>query len=292
MKNLTLLASCTDVIGYARDHWKTDVFRRLQDEPGSYLQHYIDLFAGNPRIFYDMDDAELERNHFTVWMNAIQRRDGYTNPYLEDMYNLHEIVHAVDMTYDSHSTPFDWSVRSLVNELKATIETEVVLYFAIPGLRAHTFPFEIWADRFLDNRVLLSPRHPTNQAFFAADPDGFRNTLLKKRWDIRHGPTPGDPIEGMIHGYVARNDEWDRIWAECFPEIDGHMEEFEVRCRRNRTDAIRWHADWLLRKKGAGACPFQTQAAEYVRVAADFKRRFATQTVEAAQRADGGMSTV
>ena len=29
------------------------------------------------------------------------------------------------------------------------------------------------------------------------------------------------------------------------PEIDGHMEEFEVRCRRNRADAIRWHADWL-----------------------------------------------
>jgi hypothetical protein len=261
MKNLTLLPSCTDVIAYVRDQWKTDVFRRLQDEPGSYLQQCVDLFAGKPRIYYDMDDAELERNHFTVWMNAIQRRDGYSNAYLEDMYNLHEMVHAVDMKYDSHSTHFDWSVRSLVNELKATIETEVVVYFAIPG-------------------------------FFDADPDAFRSALLKKRWDIRHGPSPGDPIEGMIHGYVARNDEWDRIWAECFPEIDGHMEEFEVRCRRNRAGAIRWHADWLLEKKGTGKCPYQHQAVEYVRVAADFKRRFASQTVEAAQRPDGGMSTV
>jgi hypothetical protein len=149
MKNLTLLPSCTDVIAYARAQWKTDVFRRLQDEPGSYLQQFVDLFAGEPRIYYDMDDPELERNHFTVWMNAIQRRDGYSNPYLEDMYNLHEMAHAVDMKYDSHSTHFDWSVRSLVNELKATIETEVVVYFAIPGLREKTFPFEIWADRFL-----------------------------------------------------------------------------------------------------------------------------------------------
>jgi hypothetical protein len=188
MKNLTLLPSCTDVIAYAHDHWKTDVFRTLQESRGSYLQHYVDLFAGKPRIFYDMDDPELERNHFTVWLNAIQRRDGYSNPYLEDMYNLHEIIHAIDMKYDSHSTHFDWSVRSLVNELKATIETEVVLYFAIPTLREKTFPFEIWADRFLDNRVLLSTQHRANQKFFEADPDGFRSTLLKKRWDIRHGP--------------------------------------------------------------------------------------------------------
>ena len=156
MKNLTLLPSCTDVIDYIRGHWRTEVFRRLQDERGSYLQQYVDLFAGRPRIYYDVDDSELERNHFTVWMNAIQRRDGYSNPYLEDMYNLHEMVHAIDMKYDSHSTHFDWSVRSLVNELKATIETEVILYFAIPGLREKTFPFEIWADRFLRNQVLLS----------------------------------------------------------------------------------------------------------------------------------------
>ena len=107
MKNLTLLPSCTDVIGYARDHWKTDVFRGLQEERGSYLQQYVDLFAEKPRIYYDMDDPELERNHFTVWMNAIQRRDGYSNSYLEDMYNLHEMIHAVDMKYDSHSTHFD-----------------------------------------------------------------------------------------------------------------------------------------------------------------------------------------
>jgi hypothetical protein len=70
------------------------------------------------------------------------------------------------------------------------------------------------------------------------------------------------------------------------------MEEFEIRCQRNRADAIRWHADWLLKKKGDGVCPYQPQAVEYVRVAAAFKRRFASQTVEAAQRADGGMSTV
>ena len=292
MNNLTLLPSCTDVIGYVRDHWKTDLFRRNQDERGGYLQQYVDLFAGRPRIFYDMDDAELERNHFTVWMNAIQRRDGYTNPHLEDMYNLHEMVHAIDMRYDSHSTHFDWSVRSLVNELKATIETEVVLYFALPGLREKTFPFEIWADRFLRDRVLLSPQHPTNHGFFAADPDGFRNALLKKRWDVRHGPTPGDVIEGMIYGYVARNDEWDRIWADCFPEIDAHMEEFDLRCHRNRADAIRWHADWLLAMKGTGVCPYQAQAVEYVRVAADFKRKFASQTVEAPQRPANRKSTV
>ena len=97
MKNLILLPSCTDVIDYARDHWKTDVFRRLQDERGSYLQQCVDLFAGRPRVYYDMDDRELERNHFTVWMNAIQRRDGYSNAYLEDMYNLHEMIHAIDM---------------------------------------------------------------------------------------------------------------------------------------------------------------------------------------------------
>jgi hypothetical protein len=65
-----------------------------------------------------------------------------------------------------------------------------------------------------------------------------------------------------------------------------------VELMRNRAAAIRWHADWLLKKKGTGTCPYQHQAAEYVRVAADFKQKFASQTVEAAQRVDGGMSTV
>lgn len=292
MKNLTTLASCTDVIEYVQYHWQTDVFRRLHAMRGSYVQNFVDLFAAKPRLFYDMDDSELERNHFTVWMNAIQRRDGYTNPYLEDMYNLHEMVHTIDMKYDSRSNHFDWSVRSLINELKATIETEVVVYFAMPELREKTFPFEIWADRFLQNKVLLSDKYRTNQEFYAADPDGLRNALLKKRWDIRHRPTSGDEIEEMIYGYVARNDEWDRIWAECFPEIDGHMEDFDLRSIRNRADAIRWHADWLLQKKGNGICPYQKQAEEYVKVAAEFKRKFAEQTVDAAQRNDGGMSTI
>src|SRR5262249_22141441 len=158
------------------------------------------------------------------------------------------------------------------------------------GLREKTFPFEIWADRFLQNRVRISTQHRTNQEFCKTDADGFRNTLLKKRWDVRHAPSPGDQIDSMFYGYVARSDQGDRTWAERCPEIDGHMEEFEIRCLRNRADAIRWHSDWLLEKKGAGTCPYQRQAEEYVRIAANFKRKFASQTVEAAQRPDGGMS--
>ena len=295
MKNLQILESRDDVTVFAGSIWRTLMFRELHEQQGSYLQRIIDLFADKPRIYYDMDDPALERNHFTVWMNAIQIREPYQNPYLEDMYNLHEMQHLNTMIYNARSNLFEWSTRSLVNELDATIETEVVIYFAIPGLREKTFPFEIWADRFLKNEQLLSDEYDDNHRFFARDPKGFREALMKRRWRIRHQPTPGDRIEEMISGYVQRNDAWDEIWVDVFPEIDQHMEEFEADCSSDRAKAIHAHAHWLLYKKGSGICPYQKQAEEYVKVAEHFKQKFAEQTVDAAQKnysGDHGMNTI
>lgn len=295
MKNLKILESREDVTEHVGSLWKTDAFKVLHHQRGSYVQRMVDVFADKPRIYYDMDDPELERNHFTVWMNAIQNRDGYDNSYLEDMYNIHEIHHINTMVFDARSDFFAWANRSLVNELEATIETEVAIYFAIPELRVNTFPFEIWADRFLNNKELLSDEFDDNHRFFERDPKGFRAALMKRRWKIRHHPAKGDNIEEMISGYVQRNDAWDEIWVDVFPEIDGRMEEFTRECQTDRSKAIQAHAHWLQYKKGVGICPYQKQAEEYVRVAKAFKEKFASQTVEAAQkhlRQDEGISTI
>jgi hypothetical protein len=205
---------------------------------------------------------------------------------------LHEIIHLNTIRYDSRSDRYEWSGRSLSNELKATIETEVVVYFAVPLLRDKTFPFEIWADRFLVNKSLLSKEYQDNHHFFSSDPKGFREALMKHRWHIRHNPTPGDKIEEMISGYTRRNDAWDQIWGEVYAEIELRMEEFEEDCAKDRGAAIESLANWLRSKRRTGICPFQEQAEEYVRVATQFKKKFADQTVEAAQRKDGGMSTI
>lgn len=292
MKNLSILRSVADVRNYIGALWKTGEFQQLHAMRGSYIERIVDQFASKPRIFYEMTDPELERNHFTAMMNAVQLRTDYTNQYLADMYYLHEIIHLNTIRYDSRSDRYEWSGRSLSNELKATIETEVVVYFAIPTLRDKTFPFEIWADRFLANRSPLSKEYADNHRFYSSDPKGFRESLMKKRWEIRHNPSSGDKIEQMISGYTKRNDAWDQIWAEVYLEIEQRMEEFELDCTKDRGAAVESLANWLQSKKRTGICPFQEQAEEYVRVATAFKKQFADQTVEAAQRKDGGMSTV
>jgi hypothetical protein len=292
MKNLSILCSANDVRDFVGKLWQSADFRRLHAIRGSYVERMVDVFSAKPRIFYDMDDPVLERNHFTAMMNAVQLRSDYTNQTLADMYYLHEITHLNTIRYDSSSDLYEWSGRSLSNELKATIETEVVVYFAIPDLRVQTFPFEIWADRFLASKVLLSSDYTDNHRFFSHDPKGFRAALMRQRWKIRHNPTPGDKIEAMISGYTKRNDAWDQIWSDAYSEIEARMEEFEQDCEKDRRAAIESLANWLLSKKRTGICPFQKQAEDYVRIAAEFKKQFADQSVEAAQRKDDGMSTI
>lgn len=284
MKNLSLLVSEDGVRDYVRELWKTDEFRRLHDLRESYLRQIVDVFAAKPRIFYEMTDSTLERNHFTAWVNAIQRREDYTNSYLSDMYYLHEMRHLTTLRYDSCSSIEEWSKRSLENELDATIETEVVVYFAVPGLREKTFPFEIWADRFLYNNVLLSEKDMDNQTFFQADPEEFRCALAKERSRVRECPIPGDRIEEHIAGYVARNREWDEIWKGKVQEIEERMERFEQNCLTDREYAIKSLAYWLLTQQGTAPCPFHEQAVAYNRISENFKQKFYDQSVEVAQK--------
>ena len=43
-----------------------------------------------------------------------------------------------------------WAAKMADNEMLASLESETLVYLAMPSLRAKSFPQEIWADRFLE----------------------------------------------------------------------------------------------------------------------------------------------
>ena len=77
----------------------------------------------------------------------------YDNPAIEDLYRLHEMFHAAFMPYFP-GIGFDAFHRKMEdNELKASVCSEIRVYFELPHLREIAFPHPIYADRFLSDCV-------------------------------------------------------------------------------------------------------------------------------------------
>ena len=97
-------------------------------------------------------DDRLERAHFCSWWGVTMNRT-YDNPAIEDLYRLHEMFHAAFMPYFP-GIGFDAFHRKMEdNELKASVCSEIRVYFELPHLREIAFPHPIYADRFLSDPV-------------------------------------------------------------------------------------------------------------------------------------------
>jgi hypothetical protein len=271
MKSVVALADPKQVQDHVHALWRTDLFRRSHEDAGGFVRGIIDRFAALPRVFYDMSEPDIEASHFSVWFNAIAHRPWYDNAAVSDLYYLHEFKHAAGMTFQDGMPWNRWFTKMVSNEFEASFCTEVQAYFELPGLRERSFPFDIWADRFLGDRALVerwAACERTNASAFWAP-------LRARRKEVMVKPDPFDFIELQIRAYVEQNLEWVRIWQQDYPVVEAHMSAF-VGAVANRVEwptALRTHQAWLAARSD-GAVPFRREAEEFAKIYHANKARY------------------
>lgn len=197
--------------------------------------------------------TEMPPGHFGTYFGAMQRRT-YANPWIADLYALHECTHVDTLTYDPLRPWSAWSKAMIRSEMEASLTSECFAYLEIPGLREKTFRHEIWVDRFL-----------------RMDPDGDGITTLvdhirKERIRALNAPAFDDFLEFQIHNYSRQNMKWCALWSEAVggnTRFQGEIAFRLVEAHMASPDRDATHREWiesLTEKDGLYAAPFLRQA--------------------------------
>lgn len=239
--------------------WQTSIFKEAK-----YVADWVERFVygasgNNPRkgwVFAEMSEPELEYAHFGTWFGITYLRH-YDNKVVNDLYYLHEIVHAVLVEYNSTDAFTSWFRRVNTTEFAASLETEAYIYLEMPELRDISFDDRIWADRWLGSRL---------------DKEETKKLMRQERYRAIREPDPMDYCEQQISAYARQNFEWANIWklnasvymmekdwAEpkwpslpAFKHVENHMAAF----LSGEMD-IDDHVHWL---QSMGDVPFPDQA--------------------------------
>ena len=255
MKDIVTLVSREDIHDYCRSLWRTTEFRQSHDDPMGYVRRWIERFSEFPRFFHTMTEPRLEKAHFSPWWNGIGHRV-YDNAAVNDLFYLHEIAHVSMLVYDDTISWESWAAKMADNEMLASLESETLVYAALPGLREQGFSGSIWADRFLDG-----PNDATVRS-------SHRSFMLMERYRARL--RPDDALERRIASYQAENEAWADIWRSRYRDVERTMMEFRKRSLVDRPGAITRLLESLDRFKtgrnGTSDFPWPDEAAAFAEV--------------------------
>jgi hypothetical protein len=243
VKNVTALRTPADVTRFVRALWRTREF-----QSSAYVDEWVARFARHPAVFVEMSDEELEYPHFGTWFGMTYLRS-YGDDAVSDLYYLHEIVHAVRLTYDGSALFTAWYRKMNGIELAASLETECYVYLDVPGMRDVSFKDEIWADRYLGGRSRLG--------------ESLKDVIRQDRYKAMQHPDPMDYCEQQIAAYARQNFEWANGWKldvapagqaprPAYQVVEEHMGKL-----RKGEVSIDEHVAWLGH---SGEVPFPVQA--------------------------------
>lgn len=250
MKNLIKLSGPDEIKKFVNDLWQTDLFC-TSHYVASWVEHFSDRTGW---VFAEMSEPELEYAHFGTWFGLTYLRH-YDNAVVSDLYYMHELVHAVLSKYDPTDAFTSWYRRVNNTEFDASLETEAYIYMEIPQLRDASFSDQIWADRFLGDRLGKDER---------------KKLMRQERHKALLMPDPMDYCEQQIAAYARQNFEWANIWklnttidsynlpmqewkpAPAFKLVEDHMAKF-----RAGEISLDDHVRWL---QSMGDVPFPDQA--------------------------------
>ena len=222
MKNIKLLYTPSEIHAYARNKFRTDEFRDSYDRGGLVFQ-VVDRFSKYPKAFFETSDPHLEDGHFTSWWGFRQLRD-YPLDAVHDLYELHEDVHAGTMPVHPglHNDTFMQMLGE--NEADASVTSEIAAYFDMPTLRAKSFAFPIYADRFLND--------PIYQEWWKENPADFIESMKYKRRNLMHSEfVPTDTPETWIHNFAAQNAALGGVWLDRAHVVESMIWKFRNECR-------------------------------------------------------------
>lgn len=282
MKQLEMVTR-QDLPDYVLDLWSTEEFRASQ-KSGGYIADLVRLLAKKPLVFFQMTNPDVEWSHFTTWMGAIAHRE-YANPYIQDLYYLHEFWHAATMTYDAEASFATWFRKMTENETHASTHSEAFVYFVMQAqdLRAKTFDFDLWVDRYLgDVESLLSSATLSGGCLQAKIPrvpkednamQRIYPALLKQRVEVMKTRDPFDLCALQIYFYAQQNVQWSNVWSTRWREVERHMQHYHQQLDSGEeleATLLEQHVAWLTR---GGEIPFPAEAWHFHAISKQNKKR-------------------
>ena len=160
MQDVLKFATAHECCSFIRDELLlTEAFRNSYDD-GGFLRDIVNRFARRPRFFYkpsnefmsltDSAGQEIreyvEAPHFSPWWGGIQLRT-YDNKLVQDLYYLHEIMHAATMPFSPNAAsvladPVTFKNKIRDNEHEASTLSEMTIYCEFPQLRKRSQRFQ------------------------------------------------------------------------------------------------------------------------------------------------------
>lgn len=251
MKNAELVYDRADIHAYMRALWKSDIFRDSHIT-GGFIHQKVEEFAWLPRVFAEMSEEWLEKAHFSSWWNVMMHRE-YDNPVIHDLYWLHEMYHATHMPYVRNIGFSSFCEKMQRNELEASVLSEIEIYLALPELREQSFPYPIYADRFLNREW---------QDFYWANPSMVRETIRTIRRNLMSDKLVDDmdDVERWVRKFADQNAIFNKVWFERYYMIENHMAEFQTISLSDRREALVSHWEWLEDNMNPMSIPFSEEA--------------------------------
>lgn len=239
MKNLQAFDNRSELNDFVYSLWKTDTFRRAHRDENSFIHRAVERFTWLPRIFAETSNDYLERAHFSTWWGVIMLRDDYTNPFIHDLYLLHEFYHAAHMPYVPNIGKTAFNDKMQRNELEASVMSEIGVYFEVPELRAQTFGYPIYADRFLNDENMKS--------LWAANKDVAVETIRSIRRDVMVSKPEHqmDITEQWIRRFDEQNTAYSITWSDRYLEVEERMAHLQFGATRDRVAALESHVAWI-----------------------------------------------
>lgn len=120
--------------------WVSAEFQELMTKPSWLRDDVMPYISSRPLGWFE--PPQNARFYFSSWlMNCVMRRN-YPNPLIQDLYVLHEALHAasLDEYFLNAKTPAD-ALRS--NEIQVSLETECWMYLRHPEWIGRTFS-DLW----------------------------------------------------------------------------------------------------------------------------------------------------
>jgi len=256
MRDLRALTMPEDIHSFFQTLWRTPEFQESH-KSGGYVFGWIERLAEYPRLIGELTDARIERPHFSPWWNVIGRRD-YESPAIHDLFYLHEISHMAMLVYEEAMSWEGWAAKMADNEMLASLESETLVYIALPTLREKSFAQQIWADRFLAEGAHGGGMRD------AAVRAAHRSFMLMERYRARR--VPDDDLEQRIATFQQENEAWARIWQPNYREVEGVMRRFREMSPKDRKGAIEWLREWHDRRAADGGIPFRAEAEQFATV--------------------------
>lgn len=206
MKKVTYFSSKQQGLDFLKNIWSTDEFKQSFDDKG-YIFYWCNLLSDKKFSFYETSREE-EKSHFSSWWRHVSFRS-YENKTIQDLYYLHEIIHAATMPYREGLSFNQWKKKMIKNEVATSIESEVLVYLYLP-IREKSFKKEIWFD-------LLS-----REDWFFLDNKNIRPKLYKERMKIFKSASDNKTLQEIAY-YSKQNDLWADIWKNNYNEVEKRM---------------------------------------------------------------------